>query len=320
MGPTDIDRRAPHFYGGLHKPENDYSIHVFEDPSVVEFKTWSPFESKEYFIHQLKLIKLNINSIFNHFVRQSPFFSYAFIVGTLFLIPIAFFLNPLNTKKRFLYVWFIITFSIYCSGYVLIIARAPRRFYALMIVFLFLSLHFLEELKNGIGDIVTDRRKKFITYYMLMIIVLAFTLKPGIHLLKSLENIITIDQVNPYEEIAEQINTIQFSSPYAIIRSSQKVYTDIYIAYYLKKQLLGRLLSKDIEGITKELMVVDAKSLVVFDNMEIVKQLKSDKRYIHLASKELNDNKRYEHIVNINIKDFEIITGWDKEINIFILK
>ena len=60
MGPKDVDRRHPFFVGGLFKPKNDYAVHVFEDPSDVEFKTWSPFESKEYFIHQLRVIKANI--------------------------------------------------------------------------------------------------------------------------------------------------------------------------------------------------------------------------------------------------------------------
>lgn len=307
----------PFFTGGLYKPKDDYAIHVFEDPSEVDFKPWSPFENKEYFFHQLKLIKMNVNYIFKHFVRESPFFTYLFIVATLSLIPIAFLLNPLNKKKRYLYSWVIITFSIYCSGFVLIIARSPRRFYALMVIFLFLSLHFLEELKNGIGHIVTNRRKKFITYYMLMIIVLAFALKPGIQFIKSFKTVITIDQVNLYREIAEQIKTIEFPSPYAIIRSAQKSHTDYYIAYFVNKQLLGRPKSTDVEGVTKELRAADTKSLVVFDNLEIVDKLKEDKRYIHAGTLLLDNNKRYLNPINTEIDQ---ITGWDKEVNIFKIK
>jgi len=307
----------PFFSGGLYKPKDDYAIHVFEDPSEVDFKTWSPFESKEYFIHQLKLIKMNVNYIFKHFVRESPFFTYFFIVGTLSLIPIAFLLNPLNKKRKYLYSWVIITFSIYCSGFLLIIARSPRRFYALMVVFLFLSLHFLEELKNGIGHIVTNRRKKFITYYLLMIIVLAFALKPGIQFIKSIKTIITINQINPYREIAEQIETIEFPSSYAIIRSAQKPHTDYYIAYFLKKQLLGRPISTDVEGITKELREANAKSLIVFDNLEIVEKLRKDKRYIHAGALILENNNKYLNPINTKIDQ---ITGWDKKVNIFLVK
>ena len=314
MGPRDIDRRAPHFYGGLHKPVNEYSLHVFEDHSKLNFPTWSPFESKEYFMHQMRLIKANFIYILDHFVKNSPFFTYAFVIGTLAFIPIALLLNPLNSIKRFLYGWVIITFITYCSGYLLIIARSPRRFYALMIVFLFLSFHFLEEFKNGIRDVLSGRRKKILTYYLLLIVVLAFALKPGMHFLKSIKNIITIEQVNPYREIAGQISTIQFPSPYAIIRSSQKPHTDTYIAYYLKKQLLGRPLSRDVDGITKELEAVNAKSIVVFDNPDIVEKIKKDKRYIHTGALKLKNNKKYLNAVNIKQDE---ITGWEKEVNIF---
>jgi MFS family permease len=320
MGPKDVDRRPPHFYGGLNKPKNKYSIHVFEDPSGLEFKTWSPFESKEYFIHQLKLIKDNAVDILNHFVKQSPFFTYAFVLGVLALIPIAFLLNPLNRKKKTLYAWVMITFSIYCSGFLLLIARSPRRFYPLMIIFVLLSFHFLEELKNAFRDIASDRGKQLVGFYLLIIVVSAFALKPGVQLVKSLKNVITIEQVNPYGEIAEQINKTKFPSPYAMIRSSQKPHTDLYIAYFLKKQFLGRPLSTDAEGIAKEMRAADAKSLLVFDNPEIVEKLKSDNRFQLVASMKFKNTKRYEQTVNINIRDHEIITGWDEKINIFTLK
>lgn len=320
VGPQDTDRRPPHFYGGLNKPKNEYVIHVFEDPSGLKFKTWSPFESRAYFIHQLKVIKDNLVYMLNHFVNNSPFFTYAFIIGVLTLVPVALLLNPLNNARKFLYSWVILTFGIYSSGFILILARSPRRFYALMIIFLLLSFHFVEELKNGIRDAISDRRKKLLTYYLLMIIVLAFSLKPGEQLLKSINYVINFEQVNPYKEIADQISTIQFPSPYAIIRSSQKPHTDYFIAYYLRKQLLGRPISTDVEGITKELNAADANSLVVFDNLEIAEDLKNDKRYVYLATIKLKDNKRYEQTVNINIRDHEIITGWDKEVNVFTFK
>jgi hypothetical protein len=320
MGPKDMDRRHPFFVGGLYKPKNASASHVYEDPSEVEFKTWSPFESKKYFIHQLKLIKDNAIYILNHFVTQSPFFTNAFMIGILALIPVAFLLNPLNREKKFLYGWTIITFSIFCSGFLLVIARSPRRFYALMIIFLFLCFHFFGELIAGIGGIIPERRRKIFISYLFIIFVAAFSLKPGLHFLNSLRNIITIEQVNPYEEIAGQINTVEFPSPYAIIRSSQKLTTDYYLNYFVKKQLLGRPVSADIEGLTEELRAAGARSLVVFDHPEILDKLKNDKRYVHKASIKLKDNTRYEHAVNTVIKYFEIVTGWDEEVHIFITR
>lgn len=320
VGPKDIDRRHPFFVGGLFKPKEPYAYHVYEDPSNVKFKTWSPFESREYFIHQLKLIKDNSVYILNHFVNQSPFFTYPFVAGILVLIPVIFLIRPLDKERRFLYSWVALTFAVYCSGFLLLIARSPRRFYALMLIFLLLVFHFMEELRKSLADFLSVKRMKLLNVYLLLIVIAAFTIKPGIQLVKSLRNVITFEQVNPYKEIAEQINTIEFPGPYAIIRSSQKITTDYYINYFLNKQLLGRPLSNDVDGINKELKVMDARSLVVFDHPELVNKLKNDERFIHIASKELIKDKRYEQAINISYQDHEIITGWDKGINIFILK
>ncbi len=317
MGPKDIDRRHPFFVGGLFKPRDAYAIHVFEDPSDVKFKTWSPFESKKYFMHQLIVIKDNAVYILNHFVNKSPFFTYAFVIGILVFVSIAFLLNPLTNRKKFLYSWVIITFSIYCSGFLLIVARSPRRFYAPMVIFLFLSFHFMEELRNGVSSIISSQRKKLLTYYLLLIVVSAFTLKPGMYFFKSIRDIIAANQVNPYKEMARQLNTVNFEAPYAVIRSSQKSHTDYYIAYFLGKQLLGRPLSQDVEGITRELEAVDARSLLVFDNLGIVEMLKRDKRYVHIASIKLKKDSRYLHAVNIKQDE---ITEWDNEVNVFSLK
>jgi hypothetical protein len=320
MGPGNIESRSPHFYGGLHKPNNEYSMHIFEDVSGLKFKTWSPFESRDYLIYQINLIKDNALYILQHFVTNSPFFTRIFMIGVLALILIVFLLNPLNDRKKYLYSWVLITFIIYCSGFILIIAKSPRRFYAVMIVFLFLSFHFLDELNNASKGLVSGKIKKLMTVVVMLIFISAFALKPCLNLLRSIKYIINYEQVNPYQEIAEQINTVQFPSPYAIIRSSQKPPTDLYIAYYLKKQLLGRPLSNNVDGITGELRRAGARSLLVFDNPETVEKLNSDNRYIHVASMKLKDDRRYENTVNINVKDFEIITGWDNEVNIYELK
>lgn len=320
MGPKDVDRRHPFFVGGLYKPKEDYMIHVFEDPSEVEFKTWSPFESKEYFIHQLKVIKDNFVYILNHFVNLSPFFTYAFVIVILALAPIAFLLNTLNSKKKFLYAWIIITFSIYCSGFLLLIARSPRRFYALMAVFVFASFHFMEEFKHAVKDTILEQKKRYLAFFLFVVLLMAFALKPSIQLVRSVKHIITVEQVNPYKEIAERISTVDFPSPYAVVRSSQKVTTDYYMAYFLRKQLLGRPLSTDLDGITGELESAGGKSLVAFDNPGIVEELKRDGRYVHAGSLKLNGKDRYEHAAEWVIAGHEIITGWDEEVNIFTLK
>jgi hypothetical protein len=320
VGPLDVDRSEPSFIG-LHKPVNNYSLHAFEDTAQLadEYKTWSPLESKEYFIYELKLIKRNFIYIVGHFINNSPFFTYASIVGILTLIPIALLINPLNNKKIFLYGWIIISFGFYSSGHLLTFARGTKYFYPLMLLVLFLYVHFIDEVKKGLGEIklVSGTRKKLLTLYLILIVASACSIKPALNLMKSMEHIIVAEQVNPYKEIAAQIKTVEFPSPYAIIRSSQKPYTDYHLAYYLEKQLAGRPLSTDIDGITRELISADAKALLVFDNSTMVRKLKDDDRYLLLGSIKLRKDERYWNVPYIERDE---ITAWDKEVNIFALK
>lgn len=322
FSPKGTGTGHPFFKGGLYRPRDSYAIHVFEDPSDVKFNTWSPFESKEYFLHQIKLIKMNVDYIFSHFVRSSPFFTYPFMVGLLSIIPIILLLTSLNKERKFLYSWIVVTFLIYCSGFILIIARSPRRFYVLMLIMIIFSFSVFEELiklfdgkvAKGSGDMW---KRRILILYLFFIIIPAFSLKPAIHLIKSFKDIITLEYINPYKDIAKQLKHIDFPAPIVFIRSSQKGYTDLYLAYFLDKQLLGRPLSEDVEGVTDELKTSGGKSLLIFDNLDIVGKLKDDDRYIYLAAIRFKSDDRYWNAPNIKQDE---ITAWDREVSIFVLK
>jgi len=306
----------PYFKGGLFKPRDPYALHVFEDPSEVKLTSWSPFENKEYFLHQIAIIRMNIDYIFKHFIRSSPFFTYPFMVGVLSLIPIILLMAQMDREERFIYSWIVVTFLIYCSGFVLTLARSPRRFYVLMIIVVIFAFDLFSRLIKLFDRKLQEPRKKILIAYLLLIITPAFSLKPFVHLVKSLKNIITIEYVNPYKDIADQINQVDFPAPMAFIRSSQKGYTDLYLAYFINKQFLGRPRSRDIEGITNELRAVGCRSLLVFDNLGIVDKLKRDGRYLHLARIKLKKDERYWNFPRIKHDE---ITAWDREVNIFVL-
>ncbi len=312
----------PFFKGGLYKPRDSYAIHLFEDISDVKYNTWSPFESREHFLHQMHLIKMNINYIVSHFVKSSPFFTYPFVIGILAIIPIVLLLTSLNREKKFLYLWVTMTFLVYSSGFILIIARSPRRFYVLMLMMIISSFSIFEELIKLFNEKFIQKewdiwKKGILMIYLLFIIIPAFSLKPAIHLLKSFKNVATLEYVNPYQDIVEQLKQVDFPAPVAFIRSSQKGYTDLYLAYFMNKQLLGRPLSEDIEGITDELKSAGGKSLLVFDNLDIVDKLKGDNRYVYLTTIRLRNDERYWNFPNIKHDE---ITAWDREVSIFVLK
>ncbi|MBU2025432.1 hypothetical protein KJ912_01710 [Patescibacteria group bacterium] len=50
----------PFNYSGFTAPKDQYSISSWDDPSYYELAAWNFFESKENFVHELKLIKRNL--------------------------------------------------------------------------------------------------------------------------------------------------------------------------------------------------------------------------------------------------------------------
>lgn len=302
IGPKDISRYHPFMYG-LHKPKS-YAITIIEDPSEMDYKIWSPFENKEYFKYQINLSIGNIKFIY----KNIHFYLFVFGVLSILFLPIAFLLNPLNHEKRFLYGWVIITFIIYCGGYILTYALYARYYWLILIVALLLSFHFFEELKNNlkviIPETISHRRKSLLTVYILIVFVTVFTLRPGIAFLRTIKRIAVTEQINVFKQTADQLNALELPGPFAVV-GNERIYVNIAVqtAYYMKKQFLGRTRSTDIEGITKELKVANANSLLVFNNLEIAQQLKTDKRYIFKTQLE----KRK-------------LMGVDTEIHVFILK
>lgn len=199
----------------------------------------------------------------------------------------------------------------YCGGYILTHALYPRYYWLILIVALLLSFHFFEELKNNlkvtIPETISHWRKSLLTVYILIVFVAAFTLRPGIAFLRTIKKIAVTEQINVYRQTAEQLNTLEFPEPFAVVGNSN-LHVNIarQTAYYMKKQFLGRTRSTDIEGITKELKEANANSLLVFGDLEIVQQLKNDKRYIFKT--QFNMGKLMKN-------DEEV-----EEINVFILK
>lgn len=304
-------------FHGLHKPKETYMLYSWEDPSEMEYKEWSPFENRNNFIHQLKIIENNILTILKYLFYGSPFFSYTFLVAIFTLIPLALLLNPLTNEKKFLYGWTLITLCIYASGYVLTFAgirlkslgpslsNGSRYFYPMMIVMLLIAFHFFEELKKGFHNInkqiATETRNMVCTLLLLIVFMSAFTIKPGLHLFHTVRHLVTVKSENVSRNIAEQLRAVEFPAPYAVMGFYRNVAFDLVVAYYLEKQYLGGVISTDIEGVTKELRDAEARSLIVYDNLPAVQKMKSDSRYIHKATLEKNESKYINKETNIFI-------------------
>ena len=308
-GPIETQKKM-----GLFKPrpETLHTLHKYEDVrdiADVGLKPWSPFDSRSAFMYQVKLALHNIKIIYGFLV-----FNY-FIAGILSVcfLPIIFLRRPVTPFKRFLYGWVLIAFGVYFSGYVLGMAgfqigyklEGGRYIWTMIILILLLSFHFLDELKNGLKtreSNTTAKWNKSLFTYILFLSILSFTLSTGIDFLYSVKRLVDDNQINIYKKVASDINVSQLPAPLAVIGDEL---TALYIAYYAKKQTLGSPLSTELDAITNELREANAKSLMVFDNREIVEKLKNDLRYDHKIA--------YENLVMPGNME-------QTELNIFVLK
>ena len=64
VGPPDVDRAHPTFRT-FHKPPLG-RVTTWEDPTIMPYKYWSPFENTEYALHQARVVYHNFISIVNH--------------------------------------------------------------------------------------------------------------------------------------------------------------------------------------------------------------------------------------------------------------
>lgn len=270
-------------FTGLHKPDNDHAIHTWEDPTGMDNETWSPFENKENFTYQLILSLNNILTIIKYFISNS------FVFGLLAIccVPVVFLRNLQNPEKGFLYGWSGITVIIYCSGYIISWANQDRYFFPVMMVSLLLAFHFFEKIK--VKFISHEQKesspwKKYVILSLFFVLALSFTKSSAGRFLWSATTKFKADIINVNKELAEDILTIDFPEPYAVLNSEGRAAYDLYWAYYLKKQLLGRPVSGNLEEMTRELEAANAKSLIVFNNPAMVEELKSSDKYIHKGS------------------------------------
>ncbi|MCQ9206120.1 MAG: hypothetical protein NG737_07410 [Omnitrophica bacterium] len=295
-------------FRGLRQPKS-YAINTWEYPiyqdNLEDFKTWSPFENKKYFKHQVKVALSNTNLIYKFFVNNY------FIIGILSIcfLPFAFFIKRMGREKRFLYGWVIITIILYCSGYIMVYLpfdSGKRYFYIIYLIVLLLSFNFIQEIIKNVRTEQTVNLSNIrnLKVYIVLLAVLSFSLSPTIDFYHSVKKI-TDKQSNIYKRIADRLSSVEFYEPYAIVGSGSAKFMGLYVAYYSKKKFLGRPNSTDIEGITKEVKAAGAKSIIVLGSMKILENLKNDEKYRHiikLKKGELGwDAERNEYIEEINV-------------------
>jgi hypothetical protein len=163
--PTEYIKH-PIYYYGLIKPPNKSAISIWDDLSYIEMKQWSPFDSRENFEHELKLIWQNI-------IRTAIIIEYFFLISVVIIIASLLFIFRYHSKKtlkdRLIYL--LITMIIYLGGYCLI-AVEWRYFWFVFILLMVTGFYLIDSLYKS--RIFTETFRNI----LLIILICSFIIQP----------------------------------------------------------------------------------------------------------------------------------------------
>ncbi|MEG3224626.1 MAG: hypothetical protein BME94_03625 [Methanobacteriales archaeon Met13] len=234
----------PMYYAGLLKPPEDCVYSVWEDPSYLPIQSWSPFESKENFLYQLKIIWNNFIDFLN-IIELFSIFSMLILFMAGFL---AFKSSNNSIKDRFRIL--LLTILIYSGGYCLIFLEIR---YLWFVNVLLVLLGFLV-VKTTSEEFSISKR-----FYnvLILILCLSFIISPLIGLYQSSYS------GSKVPIVAEDLKELGVKGN---IASNNNWESSVYLAYYLDTKYYGQTNTSLSKDLGEELRRNDIKYYLIWGN------------------------------------------------------
>lgn len=240
-------------------PSDSLSLSHWDDPSETYRTTWSPFDSKEAFIHQAKLVKKNVP----WFADLANSFSYAsilIIASALFIVFAAFFKKRFERKLSYL----LFTYILYAGGYILIVLE--QRYFWFLAFIIYIT-----------GYLTAEKiiKKKSILIIIMIILGFSFVVMP----LKNLKDDIYANRSDYmlYKGISENFS-IDGSIASNINRGKMTI-----LAFYFNEKYYGAF-GENLQSaeLSKELFYNDVKYYFLFDNDS--SKVRLDSNWVEITS------------------------------------
>ncbi len=156
----------PFYYTGLVKPPNKNAISIWDEPSSTKLKLWSPFDSREHFEYELKLIWYNITRTI-HIIESYFLITFIIIISSLLFI-----FRPKSEKvSKNTIAYLLVTILIYAGGYIFI-AVEWRYFFFIFLLIILMSFYLINSLYKN--RILTPALRNI----LLIILIVSFTVEP----------------------------------------------------------------------------------------------------------------------------------------------
>jgi len=179
--------KHPLHEGQLFFPNGAYHLSIWETPTAIPQTNWSPFESREYFVHFLGVIKLNIQSFYYLYFSNNVGFFFLFFLCLLLLNGFfvllkqnALLLNLLLSSVALLavygsiflsyrYIWLLFFSSLFIMMAYSSILRRKKTFRLITLFMLLFSMLIMN--KNALKELISGQQKESSISEMMELIV-----------------------------------------------------------------------------------------------------------------------------------------------------
>ncbi len=216
---------------GFLKPPNETAISIWEDPSCVRLESWSPMQSRNSFLYQLKLSSKNIYTVSHYMLQKVSLFSALIIFAYILFCIMP--LQSLISESIGLYP--LLTVVLYPLGY-LIVAVVDRHLWLVCILLLLMGAELLTMLLRSNFFIGA---KKEVTK---AVFVLSFLLLPFYNLILNFNggrDIYTLSRVLSSYGIRGNVVSNKTDAP-----TNKNWHMTLYLSYYLGNHYYGEVPGK----------------------------------------------------------------------------
>lgn len=217
------------------------------------FGAWSPFESRAYFVHQLKVMGTHAGLML-HSVRDFDVL-HVTLLGMLIAAGLALGLGRLS-GPRWTVVWLAGTIPLFCSGLLMVFYTARYTLPMLLPMGLLLGVILAARLEVGAYRTTATGAWRSVRMIMLAVVLLSF----GTAAAARYNETWKLKTMGVYRAVAQEIRRQKLPGPIA----SAEIHSGMYVAYHANMGFIGFPPGNDIAKVEQALLAKHCGVLVIW--------------------------------------------------------
>jgi len=276
VGPAEVQAKIPAFFG----PVPDPYITAHETKDEQNYPTWSPFHSRQYFIHQLHVIVQHALTI----ARSIALFDRLYVSALSALIGILAIFNLIKIDfPRWKLLWLLLGAALYCSGMLLVFFTA--RYILPLWAPLLLALALTVAMRVASPP------------FLRSIFVLAIFVSFAIAAISNIRN--SEGKPPAYRQLAAALTDHHIRGPLA----SADRHQGLFVSFFAGEKFLGFPFEEDANIAQEKLLAENPAALLIFKTKKIPKDMQQAARTAIGISK----SPHWQHVFDFHVLDKQMV-------------